>query len=62
MASNQVILAIPPSGSGVAIGPFKSRRTADRARKQIDQLGWDYHDTVTLISGGDLKSLGATAR
>jgi hypothetical protein len=58
MANNRVILARRPGSiGGVAVGPFKSARGEQAARRELDAMGWDYHDTVTLISGSDLKHL-----
>jgi hypothetical protein len=56
MANTQVIIVKQPGMLGrSAAGPFRSSRAAAKAREQVEQMGWDYHETLTLISGADLK-------
>jgi hypothetical protein len=53
----QVIVARRPGSLGdVAVGPFRSARTADAAKRELAAMGWTFHDAaLTLISGADLK-------
>jgi hypothetical protein len=56
MANTQVIIAKQPGMLGrSAVGPFKSSLAAAKAREQIERMGWDYHETLTLVSVADLK-------
>jgi hypothetical protein len=58
VSDKRIILAFSPTGNARAVGPFKNDRTLTAARDMIKKApGWDYHDTVTLISGGDLPFL-----
>jgi hypothetical protein len=58
MANKRVILAVSPTGTDRAIGPFESDRTLSAVRDMIKKApGWQYRETVTLISGADLPYL-----
>jgi hypothetical protein len=53
-----IILAREVSGEAIALGPFKSSRTASSARREVEaKPGWAYDATITLVSGADLRYL-----
>jgi hypothetical protein len=59
MARNRlIILAREVSGDAVALGPFESSRRAGEVRRAVQaKPGRTYDDTITLVSGADLRYL-----